>query len=56
MTDPDTPNNLQEQRREMNETSERRAPFDTSELNNIPRTTDEDPPYRDWWVVDGNGQ
>jgi hypothetical protein len=28
-----------------------RVPFDTSELNNIPRTTDDDPPYQSWWVV-----
>ena len=28
-----------------------RAPFDTSDLHNIPSTTKDDPPYKDWWVV-----
>lgn len=29
-----------------------RPPFDTSDLNDIPGTTDDDPPYRSWWVID----
>jgi hypothetical protein len=28
-------------------------PFDVSELGKIPEATDDDPPYRDWWVVTG---
>ena len=27
-------------------------PFDLRELDNLPKPTDEDPPYRPWWVVD----
>jgi hypothetical protein len=27
-------------------------PFDLSELDRLPQPTDEDPPYRPWWVVD----
>ncbi len=29
-----------------------RMPFDTSDLNRIPTATEEDPPYRNWWVGD----
>jgi hypothetical protein len=27
-------------------------PFDLSELDKLPQPTDDDPPYRSWWVVD----
>jgi hypothetical protein len=27
-------------------------PFDLSELDKLPQPTDDDPPYRPWWVVD----
>jgi len=27
-------------------------PFELSELDRLPQPTDEDPPYRPWWVVD----
>lgn len=27
-------------------------PFDTRELDKLPQPTDDDPPYRPWWVVD----
>lgn len=27
-------------------------PFDTDELDRLPQPTDDDPPYRPWWVVD----
>ena len=27
-------------------------PFDLSELDLLPQPTDDDPPYRPWWVVD----
>jgi hypothetical protein len=50
MREPDAPEQPQE-RRDPNERRERRVPFDSSDLNNIPQTTDEDPPYRNWWVV-----
>jgi hypothetical protein len=48
MRDPET----REQSHERHtENRDQRVPFDSSDLNNIPRTTDEDPPYRNWWVV-----
>jgi hypothetical protein len=50
MIDPETPERHQNERQESGQRGER-PPFDTSELDSIPRTTDEDPPYRDWWVV-----
>lgn len=50
MRDPETPQ-LPQERRDQNERRDRRAPFDTSDLDNIPRTTEDDPPYRNWWVV-----
>jgi hypothetical protein len=33
-------------------TQNEKRPFDTSELNRVPEHEDDDPPYRDWWVVD----
>lgn len=27
-------------------------PFDTKELEKLPSTNDNDPPYRPWWVID----
>jgi hypothetical protein len=30
----------------------KRMPFDTSELDRIPAATEDDPPYRNWWVND----
>jgi hypothetical protein len=56
MREPETPEQPSE-RRHQNEQTEKRAPFDSSDLNQIPPTTDEDPPYRSWWVVtDRDGQ
>jgi hypothetical protein len=56
MKDPETPEQPQE-RRELDERQDQRAPFDSSDLNTIPRTTENDPPYRNWWVVtEANGQ
>jgi len=26
-------------------------PYDTTELKKVPRPTDDDPPYRPWWVL-----
>ena len=48
MRDPGIPEQSEE-RSEHRKSS--RVPFDTSELNNIPRSTDEDPPYQSWWVI-----
>lgn len=48
MTDPETP---EQQQVGLDQNKRSRVPFDTSELNNIPRTTDDDPPYQSWWVV-----
>ncbi len=28
-----------------------RRPYDTTELDKVPRPTDDDPPYRSWWVL-----
>jgi hypothetical protein len=50
MREPETPEQPPE-RRHQNERTETRAPFDSSDLNQIPPATDEDPPYRSWWVV-----
>jgi hypothetical protein len=27
-------------------------PFDRRELDKLPTATDQDPPYRPWWVID----
>jgi hypothetical protein len=51
----DDPDNRDRQRDEQSERSgSERAPrpFDSSELGNIPTIGDDDPPYRDWWVVE----
>ncbi|MFZ5689907.1 MAG: hypothetical protein ACOY5F_01495 [Pseudomonadota bacterium] len=50
MKDSETPEQPQEQPQQTEQTVSR-APFDSSDLNRIPPTTDQDPPYRDWWVV-----
>lgn len=54
----DDPENRNRQRDEPSEHEDRGGefvprPFDSSELGNIPTTGDDDPPYRDWWVVEG---
>ena len=28
-----------------------RHPYEASELEKLPRPTDDDPPYRSWWVI-----
>lgn len=33
------------------EASHIKRPFDTSGVNWVPELDDDDPPYRDWWVV-----
>jgi hypothetical protein len=39
------------------ETSENgRRPFDGSAFERLPRPTNQDPPYRDWWVVEPRGE
>jgi hypothetical protein len=50
MIDFETPEQHQKERHESGQHRER-PPFDTSDLNQIPAPTEEDPPYRDWWVV-----
>jgi hypothetical protein len=53
MRDPKTPENqYQDERRQVDRRPGDRPPFDTSDLGNIPQATDDDPPYRSWWVVD----
>ncbi len=53
MTDQQTPGQRQHRAENTENTKSPRAPFDTSELANIPRPTDEDPPYQSWWVITG---
>lgn len=31
-----------------------RPPYDSREIERLPRATDEDPPYRPWWIVDAH--
>jgi len=30
---------------------EARRPYDTDDLDKVPRPTEDDPPYRPWWVI-----
>ena len=48
MTEPEIPEQPQDR---VDQNKRSHVPFDTSELNNIPHTTDDDPPYQSWWVV-----
>ena len=48
MTDPEIEEHPKDHGRR---TKRQHVPFDTSDLNNIPQTTDEDPPYQNWWVI-----
>ena len=32
--------------------AQKNPPFDTRELDDLPMPTEQDPPYRSWWVVD----
>jgi hypothetical protein len=50
MTDQRFPERPEEDRGEDKRQS-RRMPFDNAGLNDIPGPTNEDPPYRSWWVV-----
>lgn len=52
MKDPGTPEHMREERQENGQAPTSRQPFDTSDLDTIPTTNDDDPPYRNWWVVD----
>jgi hypothetical protein len=49
--DPEYRNGKSGQEERSANTNEVVRPFDTSELGKIPDPTDEDPPYRDWWVM-----
>jgi len=31
--------------------SEAGRPYDSSDLEKVPRPTNDDPPYRSWWVI-----
>ena len=52
MTDPEISEQAKEEPREKAADRDARPPFDTSDLDAIPQPTDEDPPYRQWWVVE----
>jgi hypothetical protein len=34
-----------------NDTGDTPRPYDTRDLEKVPRPTDEDPAYRSWWVL-----
>lgn len=53
MENPEHPQKQRDDRCEPDST-QARMPFDISDLDRIPETTDEDPPYRNWWVIDGH--
>jgi hypothetical protein len=36
-----------------NEQRNVRRPFDSREIDRLPQATEDDPPYRPWWTVDG---
>lgn len=44
--DPDS----SQHRSERNEQRSQRRPYDSSEIEKLPRPTDSDPPYRSWWL------
>ncbi len=54
----DTPQHRETQRQvpetELGQESAR--PFDNSGLNDVPQPRSDDPPYRDWWVVETSGR
>jgi hypothetical protein len=31
-----------------------RRPYDSREIERLPRATDEGPPYRPWWILDAH--
>jgi hypothetical protein len=47
--DNQSPQRLQQPERVAGESA---RPFDSRELEKLPVATDEDPPYRPWWVID----
>lgn len=51
MSDPE-PSEKQRQRDQWQAEPNKRMPFDTSDLDRIPTATEDDPPYRNWWVDD----
>jgi hypothetical protein len=53
MSDRETSEKHRNPRQRNTESNENtRMPFDTSGLYRIPTATDDDPPYRNWWVED----
>ncbi|ARQ00779.1 hypothetical protein [Pseudorhodoplanes sinuspersici] len=53
MNDPETPEkHRQTDQREAESNRNTRMPFDISDLRRLPTATDDDPPYRNWWVGD----
>jgi len=33
-----------------------KRPFDTSGINWVPKLEEDDPPYRNWWVLERDGE
>jgi hypothetical protein len=53
MTDPFRPENQSyERRRDMEPARGAQRPFDSSEIDELPRPRSDDPPYQNWWVID----
>jgi hypothetical protein len=56
MRDPENPDKWNGRQERAENHQRHRMPFDASELDNIPRTTDDDPPYQSWWVVNDDNR
>lgn len=50
MSDPENEERQRPSQQVPEQSRNTRMPFDTSELDRIPQTTEDDPPYRNWWV------
>jgi hypothetical protein len=44
------------ERRENASEDRRHRPFDERAFERLPKPTKQDPPYRDWWVVEPRGE
>jgi hypothetical protein len=53
MTDPFHPEKQRHERRlDMEPSRAGHRPFDSSEIDELPRPRSDDPPYQNWWVID----
>jgi len=51
MTDSFHPEKLRHERR-LEPRRDGQRPFDSSEIDELPRPRSDDPPYQNWWVID----